>query len=55
MKDALIAGPLPATVLALTLKVYSVEGFKSDTSLEVAYPPVAGMLVVVSGPSTSML
>ena len=35
MKDTLIAGPLPATVTALTLKVYSVEGLKSDTSSEV--------------------
>ena len=54
MKDTLIASPLPATVLALTLKVYSVEGFKPDTSLEVAYLPVSGVLVV-SGPSTRML
>jgi hypothetical protein len=35
MKDTLIAGPLPATVLALMLKEYSVEGFKSHTSLKV--------------------
>ena len=51
MKDTLIAGPLPATVLALTLKVYSVEGLKSYTSLKVVYPSVVEMLLLVSGPS----
>ena len=58
MKDTLIAGPLPATVLALTLKEYSVEGIKSDTSSEVyASETVVTICIfrLVPGPSTCML
>ena len=34
--EMVAAGPVPASVMALTWKVYEVNGLKSDTSQEVA-------------------
>ena len=36
--DLIVAtGPLPASVMALTLKMYDVEGFNSDIITDVAF------------------
>ena len=51
--DEIVAtGPVPALVMALTLKVYEVKGFKLGTSTEVTSAPSTDISRVESGPTT---
>ena len=51
--DIVAAGPVPALVMALTLKVYEVKGLKPGISTEVAPAPCTGISPGESGPTTS--
>ena len=53
--EMVAAGPVPALVMALTLKVYEVKGLKPDTSQEVALASCTGISGVGAGPSTCTL
>ena len=45
------AGPVPALVMALTLKVYSVKGLKLGISTEVVLAPCTRISCSESGPT----
>ena len=49
------AGPVPALVMALTLKLYKVKGLKPDTSKEVVLTPCTEISREESGPTTWIL
>ena len=49
------AGPVPTSVMALTLKLYKVKGLKPDTSKEVVSAPCTEISCEESGPTTWIL
>ena len=50
--EIVAAGPVPALVMALTLKVYEVKGLKPGISTEVVPAPCTGISPGESGPTT---
>ena len=52
MDEIVATGPVPALVMALTLKVYEVNGFKPGTSIVVAVGSATDISFLVSGPTT---
>ena len=52
LDEIVAAGPVPALVIALTLKVYEVKGLKPDISVEVVPAPCTGISPGESGPTT---
>ena len=53
--EIVAAGPVPALVMALTLKMYEVKGLKSGTSTEVILAFCAEISLEESGPSTCIV
>ena len=51
MEEIVAAGPVPALVIALTLKVYDVNGLKSAISTEVVPEPCTRISLGESGPT----
>ena len=52
LDETVAAGPVPALVMALTLKVYEVKGLKPGISTEVVPAPCTGISPGESGPTT---
>ena len=55
LDEIVAAGPVPALVMALTLKIYKVKGLRSGTTTEVVLASLNDISCEESGPTTCIL